>query len=131
MVEEHSLSIRQGCKAAGLARSTYRYQHKPKDDDELIEALNALVQKHPAIGFWQGYHRLRLAGHKWNHKRVYRVYTAQKLNIRRQVKKRLPARVKQYLFQPEGPNQVWSLDYLHDSSADCRRNLGRSNFSDA
>ena len=37
------------------------------------------------------------------------------LNIRRRAKKRLPARVKQRLFQPEVPNQVWSLDYLYDS----------------
>lgn len=37
------------------------------------------------------------------------------LNIRRRSKKRLPARVKQHLFQPEKPNQVWSLDYVYDS----------------
>jgi len=47
--------------------------------------------------------------------RVYRVYTALGLNIRRRAKKRIPARVKQRLFQPEAPNQVWSLDYLYDS----------------
>ena len=120
MNEEHGVSIRQGCAAAGLARSTYQYQAKPKDDEEVIDALNALVAKHPAIGFWQAFHRLRLAGHAWNHKRVYRVYTALGLNIRRRTKKRLPARVKQRLFQPEGPNEVWSLDYLHDSLWDGR-----------
>ena len=35
------------------------------------------------------------------------------LNIRRRAKKRLPARVKQRLFQPEVPDEVWSLDYLY------------------
>lgn len=115
MNEEHSVSIRQGCKATGLARSTYQYQAKLKHDEEVIDALNALVAKHPAIGFWQAFHRLRLAGCRWNHKRVYRVYTGLGLNIRRRAKKRLPARVKQRLFQPEAPNEVWSLDYLHDS----------------
>ena len=120
MVDEHGLSVRQGCKAAKLARSTYRYQRKPKADEALIEALNSLVERHPSIGFWQAYHRLRLAGHAWNHKRVYRVYTALGLNIRRRAKKRLPARVKQQLFQPEGPNEVWSLDFIHDSLWDGR-----------
>ena len=115
MNEEHGVSIRQGCKTAGLARSTFQYEAKPKHDEKIIDALNALVAKHPAIGFWQAFHRLRLAGHRWNHKRVYRVYTALGLNIRRRTKKRLPARVKQRLFQPETPNEVWSLDYLYDS----------------
>jgi len=115
MNTEHSVSIRQGCRAVGLARSTYRYKPKPKQDEAVIDALNGLVAKHPAIGFWQAHHRLRLAGHPWNHKKVYRIYTALGLNIRRRAKKRLPARVKQRLFQPTEPNQVWSLDYIHDS----------------
>jgi len=115
MNQEHSVSIRQGCQAVGLARSTYRYKPKPKQDDAVINALNRLVARHPAIGFWQAYHRLRLAGRPWNHKRVYRIYTRLGLNIRRRAKKRRPTRVKQRLFQPTGPNQVWSLDYIHDS----------------
>jgi putative transposase len=120
MNKEHGVSIRQGCRAAMLARSTYRYEAKPKRDEEILDALNALVARHPAIGFWQAFHRLRKAGHGWNHKRVYRVYTALGLGIRRRAKKRLPARVKQQLFQPEAPNQVWSLDYLYDSLWDGR-----------
>jgi len=115
MNTEHRVSIRQGCRAVGLARSTYRYTPKPKQDDAVINELNRLVATHPAIGFWQSYHRLRLDGRPWNHKRVYRIYTALGLNIRRRAKKRLPAHVKQRLFQPTGPNQIWSLDYIHDS----------------
>lgn len=115
MHSEHGVSIRQSCKTAGIADSTYRYEKRDRDDSDVIDALNNLVQKHPAIGFWQAYHRLRLKGRKWNHKRVYRVYTAMGLNIRRRAKKRLPARTKQQLFQPTASNQVWSLDFMHDS----------------
>jgi hypothetical protein len=59
MADEHGVSIRQGCNAAGLARSTFQYQAKPKQDEQVIDALNALVAQHPAIGFWQAFHRLR------------------------------------------------------------------------
>lgn len=120
MSTAHGISIRRGCQAVGLPRSTYRYRQKGRDDTPIIDALNDLVRKHPAIGFWQAYHRLRLAGHPWNHKRVYRIYTAMRLNIRRRAKKRLPARIKQRLFVPEKPNQVWSLDFMHDSLWDGR-----------
>lgn len=116
----HGISQRQACKALSLPRATYQYKHRPKDDTEVITALDGLIDKHPAIGFWQCYHRLRNSGHCWNHKKVYRVYCDLKLNIRRRRKKRLPARVKQALFQPQVVNQVWSIDFMSDSLWDGR-----------
>jgi putative transposase len=84
-------------------------------------ALGKLVEEHPSIGFWKSYHRLRRQGKKWNHKRVYRIYTKMQLNIRRRAKKRLPARVKQALFQPDKANQVWSIIFMNDSLWDGSR----------
>lgn len=115
MTEEFAVSVRQACKEVGLAKSTYLYRYKQKDDLQIIEQLTILTEKHPTIGFWMSFHRLRRMGFEWNHKRVYRVYTAMKLNIRRRAKKRLPARAKRELFQPNEPNQVWSIDFMHDS----------------
>jgi len=121
LVQEHDLSIRQACEAVKIPRSNYQYCSKLKDDLEIICSLKKLIEDHPSIGFWKCYHRLRRQGLKWNHKRVYRVYTQMHLNIRRRAKKRLPARVKQTLFKPEKMNQVWSLDFMSDSLWDGRR----------
>lgn len=121
MITEHGVSQRQACKAAGLQRSTVCYQPKPKQDNAVIDELNKLVSKHPAIGFWQSYYRIRNFGFIWNHKRVYRVYTDMQLNIRRRSKKRLPARVKQALYQPEVINEVWSIDFMSDTLWDGRK----------
>ena len=115
MIEAYGVSQRQACKLLHLPRSTYAYQHRRCNDGPLIDALTELVTHHPYIGFWMCYRRLRQQGHTWNHKRLYRVYTQLRLNLRRKAKKRLPARVKQPLLQPQGPNQVWSMDFVHDS----------------
>ena len=115
MIQEHSVSVRQACSQLGIPRSSFSYHPRERDDQPIIDQLNSIIEHHAAIGFWMCFHRIRKQGLIWNHKRVYRVYTAMKLNIRRRAKKRLPARVKQNLFQPEESNQVWSLDFMHDS----------------
>lgn len=121
MVQHHTFTDRQACRAVKLPRATFQYKRIKKDDGQIISLLSELVEKHPSIGFWKCYYRIRRDGHEWNHKRVYRVYTQMKLNIRRRAKKRLPARVKQSLFQPEQVNQVWSIDYMSDSLWDGRK----------
>ncbi len=115
MINTHSVSLRQACKEVQIPRSSFSYQPKQKDDQPIIEQLSDLCERHPSIGFWMCYYRIRSNGFNWNHKRVYRVYSSMKLNIRRRAKKRLPARAKQQLFQPTEPNYVWSMDFMHDS----------------
>lgn len=121
MTQEHGVSQRQACKAVRLPRSTQRYKAKPKADEAVIDQLQQLIEKHPAIGFWQSYYRIRRKGFAWNHKKVYRVYTDMKLNIRRRYRKRLPQRVKQSLYQPAAINEVWSVDFMSDTLWDGRR----------
>src|SRR5688500_5021040 len=121
MVSEEQLSNRKACKLMGISRTTCQYKAKSKDDFELQSALSTLTDKHAAIGFWQCCYRLWNKGYVWNHKRIYRVYTHMKLNIRRRAKKRLPDRVKEPLSIPETINQVWSIDFMSDSLVDGRK----------
>ncbi len=121
MVEEKNLTIRQACRLMNIPRSNYQYVPRPDSNQPVREQLQVLIEKHPAIGFWQCFHRIRRMEFTWNHKRVYNVYTKMGLNIRRRMKKRLPARVKHALFQPEEINQVWSVDYMSDSLWDGRK----------
>ncbi len=121
LATEQQLSKRKACKLTGMSRTTCQYQTKIKDDTAVQEALTALATKHTAIGFWQCCYRLWNKGYRWDHKRIYRVYTDMKLNIRRRAKRRLPARVRQPLAVPTAANQVWSIDFMSDTLVDGRR----------
>jgi putative transposase len=121
MVTEKQVSVRQACTIVSLPRSAMTYQKKARDDSSLIEALHELVAKHPTIGFWKCYYRLRRKGINCNHKKLYRIYTMLHLNVRRRVKKRIPQRIKQPLLVPGSIDQVWSMDFMCDSLVDGRR----------
>ncbi|WP_282636832.1 IS3 family transposase [Sphingobacterium thalpophilum] len=74
--EEFGISLRQGCKLFKISTSVYYYQAKRSDDSEVIEHLSILADPHRTWGFWMMYHHLRKLQFMWNHKRVYRLYTA-------------------------------------------------------
>lgn len=76
---------------------------------------NTHLERHACWGFWKCRKALRRLGHKWNHKRIYRVYCELRLNQKRRAKRRLPKRFKQPLLTPQGPNQVWSVDFMSDN----------------
>jgi len=119
--EDHQLSIQQACLLMHLARSMYYYQRVERSDHELITALEQLALDHPRYGFRKMFFTLRNQGHRWNHKKVYRVYCLLGLNLKRKAKRRLPARIKEPLEVPDGPNQVWSIDFMSHSLYDGRR----------
>ena len=116
-VRRRGVSIALACRTFGLSETCYRYSPKLKSENEQIEdLLIGLTKAHKTWGFGLCFLHLRnVKGHLWNHKRVYRVYTQLKLNIRGRARKRLPARVKQALFKPDTPNEVWSVDFMADS----------------
>ena len=123
LTTEHRLSVRRACRVVGLARAAY--YHPLVDpavrDAAVIEVLQDLVAEHPRRGFWKYYDRMRLDGHPWNHRRVYRVYCALRLNLPRRTKRRVPPRFRQVLLAPTRLNEVWAIDFMHDALYGGRR----------
>jgi putative transposase len=83
--------------------------------------LSQLAAQYPRYGYWKLYHLLRLQGHIVNHKRIYRLYKALGLTMRRKTKKRLPSISKQPLIASLHPNQTWSIDFMTDTTTSSRR----------
>ena len=122
LAKDQGLSIKRSCQLVNLSRAAY-YREENKlavRDAPVVEALNAVVAKHGRWGFWKCHDRLRLDGHPWNHKRVWRIYCQMKLNLPRRTKRRL-IRPAQPLNAPLWPNEIWSLDFMSDSLYQGRR----------
>lgn len=110
---------RQGmCDARLSRRAWYRKdaeERRVDKDAPVIEALSEIIGEHGRWGFWLCFHRLRMLGHKWNHKRVWRVDKAMKLNQKRRTKRRLPERSPAPLDVPAEINNSWSFDFMSDT----------------
>jgi putative transposase len=122
MVDEHHLSRVRACSTVGLSRSAlYRpTSDLAAKDAPVIDALNEIVAKRTRWEFWKCYARLRADGRRWNHKRVYRVYCAMRLNLKRKAKKRIVTREPQPLLLSSELNRVWALDFMRDTMYDGR-----------
>jgi putative transposase len=122
LTEEHRLSVQRACQIAGFSRTAF-YRAQTADtastaaeaDEPVITALQAVVAQHGRWGFWKCFRRLRAQGYAWNHKRVYRVYRALRLNHVRRTKKRVPKRVFVPLTAPPRLNDTWAMDFMGDS----------------
>ena len=122
LVQEHRISVRRACQAVRLSRAAYYRPPRSRlvRDADVVTALNDVVARHSRWGFWKCFYRLRRGGHRWNHKRVHRVYCALRLNLPRRSKRRVPARLRQPLAAPTRLNETWALDFMADALYDGR-----------
>jgi len=74
------------------------------------------------FGFWRIYVLLRREGWKVNHKRIYRLYKAEGLNLRiKRPRRRKAAANRMDRIVLTGPNQSWSMDFVSDALFDGRK----------
>ena len=121
-VANRNVTIRMACAAFCISETCYRYQ--PVNDDEnaqIADLLVDLTEKETDWDFGQCFHYLRnVKGFGWNHKRVYRIYCDLALNLRIKPRRRLKRNAPEPLKEPTKPNQVWSIDFMHNQLSDGR-----------
>ena len=114
------LSERRALLAVRMSASAYRYRPRPDRNVELRERILALAQRHKRYGVGMIHLKLRQAGHLVNYKRVERLYQEARLQVRRRKRKKVPMGERQPLFRPSAANEVWSMDFVFDRTADAR-----------
>ena len=115
MVAEHQMSERHACALVGLSRDACRHAGQTSAlNADLREKIVDVAHKHRRWGYRMIHDVLRPTYPGVNHKRVYRLYTAEGLSIRKRKKtKRVGLRVP--LVAAMTVNQTWSMDFVSDA----------------
>lgn len=119
--KEHDMSLRRACGLMEISMSSFYYKPKPRNDEALRTALKEAAAKRRRWGYRMLTIKLRRDGFTDNHKRIYRVYREEGLQV--------PVRKKRKaaLWRGEKPepsdhrNDRWSMDFMSDQLADGRR----------
>ena len=119
---EHQTSVNFICVCFNISRSSYYYQPKLNNENEVIaDWLLRLTTAHRRWGFKLCFMYLRnIKGFKWNHKRVYRIYRELELNLRIKPRRRIKRDKPEALSVPMAINQIWSMDFMSDTLTDGR-----------
>jgi putative transposase len=120
MQREHHLSERRACRLIGCHRATARYQARPAAEDRLRERLRVLAAERPRFGYRRLTVLVRREEGAVNHKRVYRLYRAEGLGVRRRARKRVARTVRAPMAAPQRGGEEWAIDFMHDTLADGR-----------
>lgn len=118
---EFSMSERRACRIAGLARSVAQYRPIPRNDGAATARLKELASANRRYGYKRLHALLRREGLVANHKRTYRLYRQEGLQVRTKKRRKLPRRDRVPIIIPAAPNERWSLDFVSDQLATCRR----------
>ena len=113
-------SERRALAVGRMSASAFRYVPRPDGNAVVRDRIVDLAQRHRRYGAGMIYLKLRQAGHVINHKRVDRLYTEARLQLKRRRRKQIPRADRQPLVRPERRNQVWSADFVFDRTADGR-----------
>jgi transposase InsO family protein len=114
------LSERRALRVMRMSASALRYDPAPDRNVSLRERILALAHRHRRYGAGMIYLKLRQAGLVVNHKRVDRLYALAKLQVRRRKRKKVPVSERQPLVRPRTANEVWSMDFVFDRTAEGR-----------
>ena len=117
----HEVSQRRACRTIGADRSSIRYRSRRPDDSAIRARLRELAASRRRFGYRRLHILLRREGAQLNHKKLRRLYTEERLQVRRRGGRKRALGSRTPMAIPRGPNQRWSMDFVSDVMTDGRR----------
>ena len=121
LCEAHEVSQRRACSVIGADRTSVRYRCRRPDDAALRERLRSLASERRRFGYRRLHILLRREGTQVNHKKLRRLYSEERLQVRRRGGRKRALGTRAPMALPQRPNQRWSLDFAADAFTDGRR----------
>lgn len=113
--ESYRLSERRACQIIGANRSSVRYQSQRQNRDALRRRLKELAAVRVSWGYKRLHVLLRREGWLVNHKLVYRLYSEERLALKRKRPKRRKSAIPREVRPPVAQaNERWAMDFVHD-----------------
>ncbi|GAA3998945.1 hypothetical protein GCM10022631_07180 [Deinococcus rubellus] len=114
---QFGVTERRACSAFSFWRATHRHHSNSLGEEKdrgLITRLRELAEQRPRFGDRRLHVLLNREGQSVNHKRVYRLYRAAGLAVRRKVRKKPAARERVQKPAVSAANQRWSMEFMSD-----------------
>lgn len=106
-------SVRNCSRILGQRRSTLYYLPKRINcDEEIASSLRKKAKDNPCWGFRLLYYSLKNEGKTWGKNHVYRIYKAEKLNLRVRPHRKKIKRKALNILPAKQINEEWSMDFI-------------------
>lgn len=105
-----------------MNKSSYFYKSRRPSQAGLRKRIREIAETRVRYGYRRIHILLRREGWRVNAKRVYRLYVEEGLQIRnKRPKRKVSAKLREDRKPPQGPNDVWAMDFLSDQLFDGRK----------
>ena len=117
----YQVSERRACEVTTMCRATLRYESVKDPQEALKMRLKDLAATRVRYGYRRLHVLLKREGWEINHKRVYRIYLQEGLNLRaKRPRRRVSAKQREERQPALSSNESWSMDFMSDQLADGR-----------
>jgi len=121
--DRYRVSSRRAAENANIARGTLYYKKKSHPEVERLRiAIKDAAAKRPRFGWRRILVLVNREGFKAGEFRLRRIYREEGLSLRvKSPKRKRSAVVRQPRTLATEPNQIWSMDFMHDRLTDGRK----------
>lgn len=119
-MRDHDFSQRRACRLVGVDPKTVR-RDRPPDNPDIRKEMKKIAAKRRRFGYRRIGVMLEREGYFMNHKKLYRLYTEEKLGVRRRRGRKRARGSRTPMPEALKPGERWSRDFLSDTFGASRR----------